>query len=143
VQSCGTGSVAGYSDWLRAGRSGDRIPVRARFSAPVQTGPGARPASCTMGTGSFPGGKKRPGRDADPSPPSSADGHERVELYLYSPYGLYVLYKASVPVQGCTLPFFYLSCAVLRHGHNVFQSQFYTDCDLVLHLPNSIILSFP
>jgi hypothetical protein len=27
----------------------------ARFSAPVQTGPGAHPASCTMGTVSFPG----------------------------------------------------------------------------------------
>jgi hypothetical protein len=40
---------------LRAGRSGDRIPVGTRFSAPVQTGPGAHPASCTMGTGSFPG----------------------------------------------------------------------------------------
>ena len=43
----------------------------ARFSTPVQTGPGAHPASCTMGTGSFPGGKERPGRDADFSPPSS------------------------------------------------------------------------
>jgi hypothetical protein len=30
------------------------IPVVARFSAPVQTGSGAHPASCTMGTGSFP-----------------------------------------------------------------------------------------
>jgi len=28
-----------------------------------------------------------------------------VELYLYSPYGPYGLYRASVPVQGCTLPF--------------------------------------
>jgi len=27
----------------------------ARFSAPVQTGAGAQPASCTMSTGSFPG----------------------------------------------------------------------------------------
>ena len=36
------------------------------------TGPGAHPASCIMGTGSFPGGKERPGRDADPSQPSSA-----------------------------------------------------------------------
>jgi hypothetical protein len=44
-----------YSDWLRAGRSGDRIPVRARFSAPVQTGPGVHPVYCTLGTGYFPG----------------------------------------------------------------------------------------
>jgi hypothetical protein len=40
----------------------------------VQTGSGAHPASCTMGTGCpFPGGKARPGRDADHSPPSSAE----------------------------------------------------------------------
>ena len=39
---------------------------------PVQTGPGAHPASCTMGTGSIPGAKVRPGRAADHSPPSSA-----------------------------------------------------------------------
>jgi hypothetical protein len=40
----------------------------------VQTGSGAHPASCTMGTGGrFPGGKARPGSDADHSPPSSAE----------------------------------------------------------------------
>ena len=33
----------------------------------------------------FPGGKERPGRDADPSPPSSAVVIK--ELYLYFPYG--------------------------------------------------------
>jgi hypothetical protein len=33
----------------------------------------------------FPGGKVRPGHDADPSPPSSAEVKNRVELYLYSP----------------------------------------------------------
>jgi hypothetical protein len=33
----------------------------------------------------FPGGKERPGRDADPSPPSTAEVKNRVELYLYSP----------------------------------------------------------
>ena len=38
----------------------------------VQTGPGAHPATCTMGTGFFPGGKVQPGRAADHSPPSSA-----------------------------------------------------------------------
>jgi len=70
--------------------------VAARFSAPVQTGPGAHPASCTMGTGFFPGGKERPRRDTDPSPLSSAVCHERVELYLYSPYGPYGLYKGAL-----------------------------------------------
>ena len=30
-------------------------PGGAIFSAPVQTGPEDHPASCTMGTGSFPG----------------------------------------------------------------------------------------
>jgi hypothetical protein len=55
------------TDWLRSGRSGDRISVGARFFAHVQTGPEAHPASCTMGTGCFPG-VKRPGRDADHPP---------------------------------------------------------------------------
>jgi hypothetical protein len=40
----------------------------------VQTGSGAHPASCTMGTGGpSPGAKARPGRDADHSPPYSAE----------------------------------------------------------------------
>jgi hypothetical protein len=40
----------------------------------VQTGSEAHPASCTMGTGGpFPGGKAQPGRDADHSPPPSAE----------------------------------------------------------------------
>jgi hypothetical protein len=53
------------------------IPGRGKMIFPlacVQTGSGAHPASCTIGTGGpFPGGKARPGRDADHSPPSSAE----------------------------------------------------------------------
>jgi hypothetical protein len=37
------------------------------------------------GYGVFTGGKLRQGRDADPSPHSSAEVKNRVELYLYSP----------------------------------------------------------
>jgi hypothetical protein len=48
-----------------------KIPVRARFFAYVQTGPGAYQASYTMGTGSFPR-VKRPGRGTDHPPPTSA-----------------------------------------------------------------------
>jgi hypothetical protein len=57
--------------------AGVRSPTEAEdFSSNVcvQAGPGAHPASCTVGTGgSFPGGKARPGRGADHSPPSSAE----------------------------------------------------------------------
>jgi hypothetical protein len=55
---------------------GIRSPAGARDFCSilcVQTGSGAHLASCTMGTGGpFPGGKARPRRDADHSPPSSA-----------------------------------------------------------------------
>ena len=55
-----------------------------RFFAPIQIGPGAHPASCTMGTWSLPGIKSGRGVTR-PLTPFSCRGHERVELYLYSP----------------------------------------------------------
>jgi hypothetical protein len=71
------------------------IPTEAEdFSSSfcVQTGSGAHPASCPMGTGgSFPGGKARPGRDADhsqwvgaitPPPPAPSWGGAE-QLYIY------------------------------------------------------------
>jgi hypothetical protein len=69
------GSVTIVSDYGLEGRGS--ISDRGRgFSSNlcVQTGSGAHPASYTVGTaGFFPGGKSRPGRDADHSPPSSAE----------------------------------------------------------------------
>jgi hypothetical protein len=54
-----------------------RSPAGAKdFSSSlcVQTDSGVHPASYTMGTGGpFPGGKARPGRDADHSPSSSTE----------------------------------------------------------------------
>jgi hypothetical protein len=60
------------SEWL------DALVLWVTESASVkltfQTGSGAHPASCTVGTGGpFPGAKARPERDADHSPPSSAE----------------------------------------------------------------------
>ena len=116
-------------DSLRAGRSENRIPMEAIFSAPVQTGPLAHPASCTMGTGSFPGVKSGRGvlltthlilvswsrrRSALPQclystaipllplwvvRPVQSLSACTVQLYLYSSYGSYGLYRTSVPVQ--------------------------------------------
>jgi hypothetical protein len=62
----------GLDDWAIEVRS----PTGADFSSSpcVQTGSGTYPASNPMVTGgAFPGGKARPGRDADHSPPSSAE----------------------------------------------------------------------
>jgi hypothetical protein len=50
-----------------------RLPAETKIF-PLQTGSGAHPASCTMSIGGpFPGSKARPGRDADHSPPPSAE----------------------------------------------------------------------
>ena len=68
----GPGSSVGIATGYGLDVPGIEFRWGARYSAPVQTGPGSHPAPCTMGTGSFPGGKERPGRDADPSPTSSA-----------------------------------------------------------------------
>ena len=45
------------SNSLRAGRSGDRTPVGATFSAPVQTGPGAHQPPLQWVPDPFLGGK--------------------------------------------------------------------------------------
>ena len=84
-ETSGLGSVVGIA--TSYGLDGPGIESRwgRDFSTPVQTGPEANPASCTMGTGSFPGGEVRLGRDTDPSPPSSSKVKNRVELYQYSP----------------------------------------------------------
>jgi hypothetical protein len=57
--------------------------VGTRFSTPVQTDPVTHPASCTMGTESFPG-VKWPGCGVDHPLPTSAGVKERVETYIYS-----------------------------------------------------------
>jgi hypothetical protein len=73
----------------------------------VQTGSGAHPASCTMGNrGPFPGSKARPERDADHSPPSSAEVVKEQELYLLSPLLLHryvVALLCLLAVDGRTL----------------------------------------
>jgi hypothetical protein len=54
----------------------------ARFSVSLQTDPGAYPASCTIGTGPFPG-IKRPGRGVgaiDHPPQSRKEVKERTDL---------------------------------------------------------------
>jgi len=53
----GRDSSVSIATTVRAGRSGDRILVEARFSAPFQTVSGNHPGSYKMGTGSLTWGK--------------------------------------------------------------------------------------
>ena len=46
----GRDSSVGTATRYEVGQSGDRIPAGASFSAPVRNGPGAHPASYTVGT---------------------------------------------------------------------------------------------
>ena len=103
IRQNGPGQLSRYSDSLRAGRSEDRIPVKARFSAPVQTG-------------SFPE-VKRPGPSADHPPQSSAEVKERVELYLYSRSGSFVAcYRVNCTFTFTIFPCYKQSnCIVLAH----------------------------
>ena len=70
-----------YMDWLRVGRSGDRIQVQGENFRTRSDRPGSHPASYKMGTVSFTG-VKRPGRGVDHPPTSSAEVEGRVELYI-------------------------------------------------------------
>jgi hypothetical protein len=82
----------GYSVWLQTGRQGfDPRQRRKDFPlACVQTSSGAHPASYPMCTGGpFPGGKARLGRDADHSPPFSAEVKNEWELYFSPPWRLH------------------------------------------------------
>jgi hypothetical protein len=83
-----------YTSFISAGPQLDDWDSRAQFPVGagnfslchhVQNGSGAHPAPYPMGTRALSLGVKRPGREADHSPPSSAKFKECMELYLHSP----------------------------------------------------------
>jgi len=73
------------SDSLRAGRSGDRIPVGSIFRTRPDR-PWGSLSPPYNGHRVFPG-VNRPRRGVDHPLPSSAEVKKRVEIYLYSPFG--------------------------------------------------------
>jgi hypothetical protein len=89
--------VATSRSWAETAQSviatvyGDRIPVWARFSMLVQTGPRAQSALYRIFAR-----MKRPGRGFDHPPPYSAKVNDKVELYFYPPLSLRGLFKGEL-----------------------------------------------
>jgi hypothetical protein len=98
-----------YSAALRTGWSGVRVPIGAENFSPnhrVQNGSGAHPASYPTGTrGSFPW-LKRPGREADHSPPSSAEV-KNAWSYTSTPHYAFIAW-CLVKTQGQLYLYIYL-----------------------------------
>jgi hypothetical protein len=105
------GPLIRYSGWLRAGRSGDLFPARAKFFVHVQTGPRTHQSSCTMGAGSFPG-VKRTGRGADHTPSPSAEVENEWSYTSTPPLGPWW------PVKGLPLPL-----PLLERPRRLFKAQ--------------------
>ena len=68
----GPGSSVGIATELRAGRSGDRIPVGGEIFRTRPDRHWGSPSLLYNGYRVFPGGKVRSGRETEPSLPSSA-----------------------------------------------------------------------
>jgi len=100
------GIVTGY------GLDGPGIESRWwRDFPPVQTGPGVHPASCIMGTGSLPGIKSGRGVTMT-SHPLLVPWPRKSRAIPLLPYGSYGRYRASLRVQGCTIPYLYMWISV-------------------------------
>ena len=112
MKNYGPGSAVGIATGYGLDSPGIESQRGPRFPTPVQTGPGAHPASCTVGIGSFPGVKSSQGVTLTPHP----------LLVLWSRKGraipLLPLW-AVWPVQSlsaCTRVHFTLYCEKLRHN---------------------------
>jgi hypothetical protein len=124
---CGPGSVVGIETAYGLDGSGIESRWGRDFPAPVQTGPEAHPASCTMGTGSFPGLRCGRGVKLTPHPLLVPRSKNRLELYLYSPIGLSWSMKGPKNVQiAWFLVSEYRKCFCLRFdkvGNPKFQDR--------------------
>jgi len=105
ILRCGSDSIVGIATGYRL--DGPGIESRWRQDFPHLSRPALGPTKSSVQW--VPGLSRvqrvtRPWRW--PFTPFQCRGHERIELYLYFLFGPYGLYRASVPVQGCTLPFF-------------------------------------
>ena len=101
----GPGSAVGKATGYGLEGPGIESCWGARFSPPIQTGPGVHAASCTMGTGSFPWVKSGRGVMLTPHPFLVPWSRRRRAITLHPLWAVLPVQSLSA-VQRCTLPFF-------------------------------------
>jgi len=111
---CGSGWCNRSSNSLRTGRYGDQIPMRVRFSAPVQTCHVSHPASYLVGTGSFPE-LKRPGLGVD-HPPHLAPRLKNFLFYFINQESGYTLFYKLMGWLWVKLFYVRAWCGPLQRG---------------------------
>jgi hypothetical protein len=95
------------------------------FSTPDKTGPGVRPASYTMCTGSFPG-VKRPGRGVDHPPHLALRLNKEYSIPLLPLWNFVACSRVNftftfTKTDGRTFSQFQIDLSLIRlQGHNVF-----------------------
>ena len=117
---CGQGSVDGIATgyWL----DGPGIESRWRQDFPHLSWPALGPTQPPVQW-------VKSGRAVTLTPhPFWCRGHERVELYLYSPYGPYGLYRASVHAQGWPLPLLFIVFFSQRLENKSIVGEFLSVC---------------
>ena len=114
----------------------------ARFSALLQTGPGAHPASCTMGRG-LSRCKERPGRDADPSPLLVPWSRKSTSIPVHSPLGRTACTEPQCLYKGALLlsqMFYFASNLPLPEGRAGTSWGIFNVCKRSIH-QNTLSLS--
>ena len=98
----------------------------ACFSAPVQTGPGAHPASCTMGTVSFPGVKSDRGVTLTHHPLLVPWSRKSRDIHLLSLWAV----RPVQSLSACTrahLTFLHVSMKECKNGSGKIDSDYLTN----------------
>ena len=125
------GQLSPYSDWLRAGRSGDRIPVGGEIFRTCPDRPWGPPSLLCNGSGSFPGAK-------------SGRGVTQTHLFLLVPWSRksraipLLPLRAVRPVQSlsaCTRVHFYICHKFVNFNFSSLVFEQATMCNSPCFLP--------
>ena len=131
---CWPGSSVGIATGY--GLHGPGIESRwgARFSVPVETCPGAHPASCTMGTGSYLGVKSDRDVTLTPHPllvPWSWKGRAIPLFPLYAVWPVQSL-SACTRVTFTSLPFFLQTVTCFHICESYYQPMWLNYCHITI-----------